>query len=53
MKRKLFRQRKSKKKRKQRKLTFDELDEVTGGSLSDAKAKKKTSSISDDTRSKI
>ena len=30
---------KQKEKRKQRKLTFDELDEVTGGSLSDAKEK--------------
>lgn len=33
-------------------INLDELDEVTGGSLRDAQ-KKKTSSISDDTRSKI
>lgn len=33
-------------------INLDALEEVTGGSLRDAK-KKKTSSISDDTRSKI
>ena len=40
------------KEKETKEINLDELDEVTGGSLSDAK-KKKTSSISDDTRSKI